>query len=68
MARDLEDCFERLGFDVEIVSSNDHAWISINGIEFDSVTLLPYFFVSGFHDGENISYYPDYNSFLTNST
>jgi hypothetical protein len=56
MARDLEDTLESFGFDVQIVvgwsdesirgkraeGSSGHAWIKINGVEFDSVWLVPY--------------------------
>ena len=56
MARDMEDILEPLGFDVKIVTgwkdlkngteitegSSGHAWMSINGIDVDSVWLVPF--------------------------
>jgi len=50
MSRDIEDNLETVGIPVTIVrASNDdnskaHMWIKILGVEFDSVTLMPYLF------------------------
>lgn len=47
MARDLEDSFESLGMDTKIIYGKNadgdgaHLWVSVNGLEIDSVTLLP---------------------------
>lgn len=46
MSRDLEDALEFIGIDVQLVcgynqDGNGHLWLSIYGVEFDSVWLLP---------------------------
>ena len=50
MAEDIEDKLESRGIDVKIMrgetedGNSSHAWVSIFGIEFDSVSLIPYLF------------------------
>lgn len=69
MARDLEDSFESVGFDVKIIHAKNiddnrgHLWISINGLEIDSITLLPMSLIklSG-KNYVNIGEYDDYMS------
>lgn len=49
MARDIEDTLESMGIDVTIVTgrnhnnSKGHMWVKIFGVDFNSVTLMPYY-------------------------
>lgn len=50
MARDVEDVFEFMGVDTQIVigqsiyaGETGHAWVRVNGIDIDSVWLIPHY-------------------------
>ena len=66
MSRDFEDCVESIGIPVDIVRGENgddaHVWVSIYGIEFDSVFLLP--FPNHMMFPENISVYEEYEDYL----
>lgn len=61
MARDIENDLEWFGLDVTIVRGNmtegGHRWFKVLGVEFDSISLLPWFIVSGCYNTENVTYY-----------
>lgn len=66
MARDLEDTLETIGLEVKLVSGKKtqektgHLWISVYGLEIDSVTLMPMSLLNEKYD--NISTYDDYRT------
>ena len=68
MARDLESNLEKIGLDVKLVSNHKHMWISISGIEIDSVSFIPMYFYP--HNQDNITTYESYGEYQTktNST
>ena len=67
MAQDIEDMLESVGIPVKIITASNanmskgHMWVSILGVEFDSVTLLPY---CTFKYTENKEIYNDYQEYL----
>jgi len=73
MARDAEDILERWGFDVKLYSAGNgpvengsekrHMWLCVNGIHFDSVTLLPFYNLYTFHRND-LAIYDDYQEYL----
>jgi len=66
MSRDIEDKLESLGIQVIIItgmnitdtSADGHMWISICGVQFDSVTMLPCCNSEVFN--YNVQYFNDY--------
>src|SRR4030042_1305593 len=49
MSRDIEFVLEKLGLDVKLISGSDkeynsHMWVRVNGLDWDSVYLVPGFF------------------------
>lgn len=71
MARDLEDRLESVGLDVKLVSGQNvngktgHLWISVYGLEVDSVTLLPMSLMN--KEYVNITIYDDYRVWAENN-
>ena len=68
MSRDIEDGFESIGIQVQLVrgtdkNNNGHMWINIFGIDFDSVWLLP---VIGtrYAYPDNIKQFNDWSEYL----
>lgn len=69
MSQNIEEKLEAYGFDVKIIlgdplkGSAGHMWVNVNGIDIDSVCLLP--FISQFLFPANRTVFDSYQDYLS---